>query len=33
MRMPDEGPFGETCFEASDLAMVAALLVNSPFGG
>src|ERR1700730_398023 len=31
--MPEPGPFGETFFEASVLAMVAALLVNSPGGG
>lgn len=33
MRKPDPGPFGETFFEASVRAMVAALFVNSPFGG
>jgi hypothetical protein len=31
--MPDPGPFGETFFEASVLAMVAALFVNKPAGG
>jgi hypothetical protein len=31
--MPDPGPFGETFFEASVLAIVAALLVKSPGGG
>jgi len=31
MRIPDPG--GETRFEASERAMVAALLVNNPFGG
>src|SRR4029434_9603636 len=30
IRMPEEGPLGETFLEASDLAMVAALLVNNP---
>lgn len=33
MRMPDPGPFGETFFEASERAIVAASLVKSPFGG
>lgn len=33
MRMPEDGPLGETLFEASDRAMVAALLVKSPLGG
>jgi hypothetical protein len=33
MRIPDPGPLGETRFEASERAMVAALLVNNPFGG
>ena len=33
MRIPDPGPLGETRFEASDRAMVAALLVNNRFGG
>lgn len=33
IRMPDDGPFGETLFQASDRAMVAALLVNKPLGG
>jgi hypothetical protein len=31
--MPEPGPFGETFFEASDRAMVAASLVKSPSGG
>lgn len=31
--MPDAGPLGETFFEASDLAIVAASLVKSPSGG
>lgn len=31
--MPEPGPFGETFLDASDLAMVAASLVNNPFGG
>ena len=31
--MPELGPFGETFFEASVLAIVAALLVKSPWGG
>src|SRR5260370_40683538 len=33
MSLPDPGRLGETRLEASDRAMVAALLVNSPFGG
>jgi hypothetical protein len=33
MRIPDDGPFGETRFEARDLAMVAALRLNRPSGG
>ena len=33
MRMPEDGPFGETLFEASERTMVAALLVNNPLGG
>src|ERR1019366_3159686 len=33
MRMPDPMPFGETFFEASVRAIVAALLVNKPRGG
>jgi len=33
MRIPEAGPLGETAFEASHLAMVAALFVNSPGGG
>jgi len=33
MRIPDPGPLGETRFEASDRAMIAALLVNNPLGG
>jgi hypothetical protein len=31
--MPDEGPFGETFFDASDRAMTGALLVKRSFGG
>jgi hypothetical protein len=31
--MPDPGPLGETFFEASDRAIVAASLVKSPSGG
>jgi hypothetical protein len=31
--MPDPGPLGETLFEAKVLAIVLALLVNSPGGG
>jgi hypothetical protein len=33
MRMPEPGPLGETLFEAKLLAIVLALLVNSPGGG
>ncbi len=33
MRIPEAGPLGETFFEASVRAIVAALLVNSPAGG
>jgi hypothetical protein len=33
MRIPDCGPFGETLREAKVRAMVAAFLVNRPFGG
>jgi hypothetical protein len=33
MCIPDWGPFGETFFEASTRAIVAALLVKSPEGG
>lgn len=33
MRMPEDGPLGETLFEASDRAMAVALLVKSPLGG
>jgi hypothetical protein len=33
MRIPDPGPFGETFFDASVRAMVAASLVKSPGGG
>lgn len=33
MRMPDPGPFGDTFFEASACAMVAASLVNNPLAG
>ena len=33
MRIPELGPFGETFFEARDLAMVFASLVKSPGGG
>lgn len=31
--MPDPGPFGETSLEANVRAIVAALLLKSPFGG
>lgn len=31
--MPEPGPFGETFFEASHRAIVAASLVNKPSGG
>ena len=31
--MPDAGPFGETFFDAKDLAIAAGLLVKRPFGG
>jgi hypothetical protein len=33
IRIPEPGPFGETFFEASVLAITGALLVNSPGGG
>lgn len=33
MRMPEPGPLGETFFEASVLAIVAAGFVNNPSGG
>lgn len=33
MRMPEPGPLGDTLFEARVLAIVAALFVNSPWGG
>jgi len=33
MRRPEAGPLGETFFEASDLAIVAAFLVNKPAPG
>jgi hypothetical protein len=33
MRIPDAGPFGDTRFDASDRAMVAASFVNRPSGG
>jgi hypothetical protein len=33
MRKPEVGPFGETSFDASALAMAEALFVNSPGGG
>lgn len=33
MRSPDAGPLGETVFDASVLAIVAALLVNKAGGG
>jgi hypothetical protein len=33
MRMPEAGPFGDTRFDASALAIVLALFVNSPVGG
>ena len=31
--MPEAGPFGDTRFDASALAIVLASLVNSPLGG
>ena len=31
--MPDAGPFGETRFEAKDVAMAEALRLNNPSGG
>ena len=33
IRMPDPGPLGETLLDASSLAIVAALFVNSPARG
>jgi len=33
IRIPEEGPFGDTFFDASSRAIVAALFVNSPFSG
>lgn len=33
MRIPEDGPLGETRFEASVRAIVAALRVNKPSGG
>jgi hypothetical protein len=33
IRIPEEGPLGETLFEARVRAMVSALLVNRPSGG
>ncbi len=33
IRMPDAGPFGDTRFEASTRAIVAASFVKSPAGG
>jgi hypothetical protein len=33
MRMPDPGPFGETLFDASVRAIVAAFLLKRPAGG
>ena len=33
IRMPEPGPFGETFLEGNVLAIVVALLVNSPAGG
>jgi hypothetical protein len=33
MRIPELGPLGETCFDASFLAIVSGSLVNSPGGG
>ena len=33
MRIPEPGPFGDTFFDASVFAMVAAFLVNNPAGG
>ena len=33
MRNPEVGPFGETFFDASVLAIVEAFFVNNPSGG
>lgn len=33
MRMPEDGPLGDTRFEANGRAIVAASLVNNPAGG
>jgi hypothetical protein len=33
MRMPEPGPFGDTFFDASVRAMVAAFFLNNPAGG
>jgi hypothetical protein len=33
MRIPEPGPFGETFFDASTLAIVDASFVNNPCGG
>ena len=33
MRNPEVGPFGETSFDASVLAIVEAFFVNNPSGG
>jgi hypothetical protein len=33
IRIPEPGPLGDTFFEASILAIVGALFVNSPDGG
>ncbi len=33
MRMPEDGPLGETFFEASERAMTGALLVKRSLGG
>jgi hypothetical protein len=33
IRIPEAGPFGETVFDDSVLAIVAALFVNKPAGG
>src|SRR5579863_1802017 len=33
MRIPEPGPFGETSFDASSRAIVAALLLNRPSRG
>ena len=33
MRIPEDGPFGDTFFDASERAMVAALLLKRPACG